>query len=262
MDFLLECIGFPPNQDLDELVELARSRGEAVAWRGPRGEHLRLELGGGLELRIDREEGSGPWTLYPYFRAEDRRRLAVESVRPLPDSPSDALVTGWADPPLDGDARSSSDSYLLSAILTDARRLPRDLERGHVIAVSLAGFALDVEQLGGAPQREPEKTRCFSDGGWLAPLGGSDDPGGCVELSLCIANTRRLINPLTGAEVEVLEAEVPDRALVLFASPWQLTGDRLPPPRPGSWIRGVFLLTGRVAGGLPSATEHVGRAFG
>ena len=48
MDFLLECIGFPPDLDPDELVERVCDEGEAVAWRGDPANHRRLDLGGGL----------------------------------------------------------------------------------------------------------------------------------------------------------------------------------------------------------------------
>jgi hypothetical protein len=262
MDFLLECIGFPPEQDFEELVALARERGEADAWRGPRGEHLRLPLGGGLELRIDRDGDALPWTLYPHLRTEDRMRLAIDAVRALPDSPADALVTGWGDPPVEGAPSSSMSSFPLSAVLTDARRLPRNLVRGHVIAVALAGFALDVEHLGASPRSEQVQTRRLAGGGWIAPLGGIEQPGGCVELCLRIANVHALTNPLTQAEVQLLEVELPARTLMLLTSPWQLAGERLPAPRAGAWIGGTFLLTGRIAGGLPSSTERVGRSFG
>jgi hypothetical protein len=265
VDFLLECIGFPPDQNFEELVALARRSGEPVAWRGPGGEHFALPLGGGLELRIDREDGGGPWTLYPHFRTHDRLRLSVETVRELPDSPYDAMVTGWANPPVDGDPSSAPDAYPLSAILTDARRLPRGLLRGHVLAVSLAGFALDIEQVtskesAGDSARAPG--RRLSGGGWVQPLGGLEEPGGCVDLSLEIQGAQTLTNPLTQAQVTVLTADAPGRPLRLLTSPWQLSGDQLAMPRPGDWIRGSFLLTGRIAGGLQSPTDRLGRAFG
>lgn len=267
MDFLLECIGFPPDHDLDDLARLARSRGEPVAWRGPAGEHLRLPLGGGLDLRMDQEEGAGHWTLYPHFQSSHRLRLAVEGVQTLPDSPSDALVRGWANPPLGGDPRFHPEAYPLSAILTDARRLPRRLGPGHVLAVSLAAFALDVEHVG--PERAEVPTdrgpwlgRTMEDGGWVTPLGGLEDPGGCVDLCLRVGRVDAMRNPVTDAEVTRLELDTPGRPLVTFTSPWQLDSDRLPAPEVGGWISGSFLLTGRVAGGLTSPSQRVGHAFG
>lgn len=269
VDFLLECIGFPPDQDFEELLALARREGESVAWRGPSGDHLRLPLGGGLELRIDRESDGGPWSLYPHYRTEERLRLSIETVRELPDSSYDAMVTGWANPPVDGDPSASPDAYALSAILTDARRLPRDLLRGHVLAVSLAGFALDVEHVAASEsivrgsQHDPRTpSRRFADGGWIQVLGGVDEPGGCVDLFLAIERSDTLTNPLTGARVTVLSARAPGRPMVLLTSPWQLDGDGLPAPEPGAWIRGTFLLTGRIAGGLQSPSDRLGRNFG
>ena len=98
MDFLLECIGFPPDQDLDELARLARENGDTVPWRGPLGEHYRVPLGAGLDLRVDREEDSDVWSLYPSYLSDNRLRIAVHSIRGLPDSAYDALVFGWANP--------------------------------------------------------------------------------------------------------------------------------------------------------------------
>ncbi|MCC7014701.1 MAG: hypothetical protein IT454_19220 [Planctomycetes bacterium] len=264
MDFLLECIGFPPDHDLPRMVELARRSGERAPWRGPDGEHFRLPLGAGLELRADRDTESAPWSVYPYFHHEQRTRLAVQTVERLPDSRYDLLVSGWANPPVSGDPTASREAFCLTAVLTDARRFPRELVRGHVLAVSLAGFAIDVESVGDDP-RELERdaeVRRFSDGGWIRPLGGEDDPGGCIELALRVEHTRRLFNPLTGAEVSVLGLTTPERPLVVFTSPWQLEQCALERPLPGKIVRGVFLLTGRIAGGLPSATDRLGATFG
>src|SRR5690606_5206480 len=96
-----------PDQDFDALCETVRREGEPVALRGPGGEHLRLPLASGLELRLDREEGQSFTTLLPYFQVPHRLRVATLSVRPVEDSAFDALLHGWADPPLDGDPDSS-----------------------------------------------------------------------------------------------------------------------------------------------------------
>src|SRR5688572_12814836 len=104
VDFLLECIGFSPDQDLERLAELVRARGEPVAWRGPRGEHLRLALAPGLDLRLDREDGASYSSLYPHYQCEQRLRVAVEEVRALPDSPYDGLLLGRANPIVDARA--------------------------------------------------------------------------------------------------------------------------------------------------------------
>jgi hypothetical protein len=270
VDFLLECIGFPPDHDLDRLVRLARAGGERAPWRGPDGEHLRLPLGHGLELRADREGDGSPWSVHPYFQSERRLRVAVETVRALPDSRYDALVSGWANPPhaTDGgregaaDPRRSREAYPVAAVLTDARRIPRGIARGHVLAVSLAGFALDLEHVGDGRGARPGAGGAFAGGGWIEPLGGADDPGGCVELSARVQGVQALVNPVTGAGVTAVELDTPGRPLVVFTSPWQLEREALPAPRAGSWMRGVFLLTGRIAGGLRSHAERLGSGFG
>ena len=51
MEFLLECIGFPPGQDQGELIERVRRDGEPVPWRGDPENHLRLPIGGKDALR-------------------------------------------------------------------------------------------------------------------------------------------------------------------------------------------------------------------
>jgi hypothetical protein len=253
VDFLLECIGFPPNQDMSDLAARARRDGEPVAWRGPHGEHLRLALGGGLELRMDREQGASHWSLSPYFEASQRLRVALESLRYPDDSPYDVLIAGWANPPYRANPDGTpNDSYPLCALLTDARKLPRTLPRGHVIAVALAGFALDVSWLG------PDSGR----GAAITPIGGADAPGGCVDVSLRIENVRELANPVTGARVQLLEVATPGRPLPFFASSWQLQVDDLPQPQPGWRIEGSFLLCGRIAGGLGGPESRAGRAFG
>jgi hypothetical protein len=66
-------------------------------------------------------------------------------------------------------------------------------------------------------------------------------------------------NPLTGVEVEIVEADAPGRPMPLFLSRWQLEAEGLPTPRPGWRIEGAFLFQGSVAGGLPRPAR---RAFG
>lgn len=263
MDFLLECIGFPPDQDLAELADLARRAGEPVAWRGPQGEHLRLPLGHGLEVRMDREDVANPWTLLPHYQASQRVRVAIEQLRFPDDSPYDVMVSGWANPPTRAHPETPSpDSYALCALLTDARKLPRTLERGHVLAISIAGFALDVTYVGpDAGARDP--LICgMPYGAAIEPLGGADEPGGCVEVSLRIRAVHELENPVSRSHVQLVEVEAPGRKLPFFTSRWQLEVDGLPRPRPGWRIEGTFLLCGRIAGGLGGPESRVGRAFG
>jgi hypothetical protein len=271
VEFLLECVGFPPDQDLEALARTARERGEPVPWRGPSGEHLRLDLGAGLELRFDREEGSDAWSLHPHYSAAQRLRVAVEEVRALPDSPFDALLLGWANPapPLEARAHDDLDeSCFVSCMLTDARRLPAELQRRHVLAVSLAAFALDVEHVGSATEADARARAAalprhrLASGGWLEARGGPVDPGGCGELSLPVLSVRKLDNPFTSAPYSLVLVDAPGRPLPLFVSSWQLDFDGLQAPEPGLFVTGTFLLTGRIAGGLASPSARVGRAFG
>lgn len=263
VDFLLECIGFPPEVDQDELIERVRREGEPVAWRGNPEDHLRLDLGEGLELRADRDPGEGFWTLLPHYSVSQRLRLATESCERVPDSPFDALLVGWAAPPLPGDEKrygGAPGAYRLSTWLTDARRVPPKLLPGHVLAVSIAGFALDVTYTGpNAGVSHPsilERPR----GAWVAPVGGAESPGGCSDVSLRVISIQHMRNPISGEMVDLCLCDAPERPLSLFLSPWQLRRDGLPSPRPGWRIEGTFLFTGRVAGGLARARRS--RSFG
>jgi hypothetical protein len=256
MDFLLECIGFPPSTDVIALAERVRSEGEPVALRGPGGVHLRVPLPGGIEVRLDREEGQEHDSLWPCFASSRRLRVAVEGLQRVPDSPYDVLLHGRANPPVPERERDewhtlSDESYPLATYLWDARRLPRRLPHRHVLAVSLAAFALDVTYVG---PNEGVRSRYLADepgGSVLLPLAGSDQPGGCMELSLPVREIRHLENPLTREPIDLVEADAPGRPLELFLSRWQLAAHGLPAPRPGWRIEGAFLFNGRIAGGLP-----------
>jgi len=252
MDFLLECIGFPPNTDLCALAQHIRHQGERVALRGPAGEHLRIPFPGGLEVRLDKEEGATHDSIWPYCEVARRLRVALERLQPVPDSPCDVLLHGRANPPLPEDPwrEATGDEYPLATYLCDARRLPRELPRGHVLAVSIAGFALDVSYVGPDDGVRNAYLRDEPGGAALLPLNGSDQPGGCMELSLIVRNVRHLENPLTHERIEAIEADAPGRPLDLFLSRWQLAGSRLPAPRPGWRVEGAFLFKGRASGGL------------
>lgn len=263
MDFLLECIGFPPDQDHAALAKLARERGESVPWRGPSGEHLRLCLGDGLELRLDREASDARWSLTPYFRSAQRVRVALDAIVWSAESPDDAWIAGWANPPVDSDPSTASpDSYPMRALLSDARRLPRSLERGHVLAVSLAGFAIDVAYVGPDEGARDPLIPGLPHGAAIEALSGTDEPGGCLDVSLRVRSVRELSNPLTQGRVDLVMVEAPGRALPFFVSPWQLEADRLPRPRPGWRIEGSFYLCGRISGGLGGESARVGGSFG
>ena len=264
MDFLLECIGFPPDLSEEELVDRALREGESVPYRGDAGCNLRLPLGHGLELRLDREPG-GAWTILPFYASPHRLRIAVDGVQRFLDSPYDALVSGWAAPPvpeLEDEDPDRPGAYHISFWLVDALRLPRRLEVGHVLAVSIAGFALDVDYVGRNDGARDPRILERERGAWLRPLVREDEPGGCDEVSLRIRELRHLRNAMTGHEVRLLEADAPERPLPLFLSPWQLEQVGLPDARPGSRVEGTFLFTGRVAGGLPPGRRKREVEFG
>lgn len=264
MDFLLECVGFPPDQDLGELIELAHERGESVPWRGPEGEHLTIPLADGIELRFDREEDSDHWSLLPFYREEQRLRVAVQSIRSLEDSPFDALLTGWAAPTRAAfqDEWCGPGAYLLSCWLTDARRLPKSLLPGRVLSVGIAGFALEVEFVGPNSEAPDESVYDLEGGALLEPLTGPDAPGGCMHASLRVMSVRHTRNPITELPVMLLECDAPERSLHVFVSPWQLEQDGLRMPRPGWRVEGSFLFMGRITGGLPGPARTARRHFG
>lgn len=264
MNFLLECIGFPPEAEEEAIVSQVLTKGESVPWRGPEGEHYRLGIAGGLELRVDREEGAEHWTILPWYQETARLRVALRDIVHVPDSPFDVLLVGWADPPiraLDENTKAQG-AYLFSTYLTDARRLPQRLPEGHVIAVSISGFALDVSYLGPNEGVRDPAILTQPSGAWIQPLGGAGSPGGCNELSLRIQEVRHIRNPLTGRDVDILQVDAPSRPLHLFVSPWDLEQSGLPNPRPGDRIEGVFFFNGRIAGGIPTRRRPAQRPFG
>jgi hypothetical protein len=248
---------------MEDLVDVVRRNGEPAAWRGDPERHMRLSLGGGLEVRIDRERDQRHWNALPHFQVPHRLRVAVDVIRSLSDSPFDALILGWAAPSLDPDeARLLPGAERLSAYITVARRLPPSLPFGHVLALSLAGFALDVASIG--PDEDGTEAEIHESLGRpkIAPLGRPDDPGGCADVSLRIQRILHLVNPITERPVDILEVEAPERPLHLFVSRWQLERDRIQAPQPGSRIDGTFLFTGRIAGGLPGPGAAARASFG
>jgi hypothetical protein len=121
-----------------------------------------------------------------------------------------------------------------------------------VLAVSLAGFALDVSYVGPNLGPQSRYLRDEPGGSTLLPLEGADQPGGCMELSLVVRTIQHHENPVTREPIERIEADAPGRPLDLFLSRWQLEAHGLDAPRPGGRIEGAFLFNGRVAGGLPT----------
>ena len=141
MNFLLECIGFPPDAEEGTIVQQVIKDGESVPWRGPEGEHYRLAIAEGLELRLDREKGGEHWTILPWYREEARLRVALRALVHVPDSPFDILLVGWADPPIRalGEDVERKGAYLFSTYLTDARCLPQRLPGGDREQVGVTG---------------------------------------------------------------------------------------------------------------------------
>jgi len=253
MDFLLECVGFPPGTDLEELEEHLLRVGERVPLVKAKGTHLRAPLAHGLELRLDREAGSDAASIWPHFSSNRRLRVAYRGTIPASGTPYDAILHGIANPPLPDDpfGETGGSDYALSMHLTGARRLPRNLSDGHVLALSLAGFALDVSYCGPNEGVRDDNILEEPSGAHLLPSVGSEAPAGCMELSLRIRSTRQMVNPWTQETITILEVDAPGRPLELFFSPWQLALGDLQAPRPGHRIEGAFLFSGRIAGGLP-----------
>jgi hypothetical protein len=201
---------------------------------------------------MDREHERRPWNLLPFFQTPHKLRIAVEEVRALPDSPFDALMWGWVAPPLEeSERRWSPGAYRLALNLMDARKLPRSLAKGHVLAVAAAASrstcARRAERAGpGAAHRAARPSR---------------GPGGCAELPLRVRKVLHLSNPITGIEVEALELDAPERPQVVFTSRWQRERDGLPPPQVGGRVDGTFLFLGTVTGGLPGQARAGGRSL-
>jgi hypothetical protein len=274
MEFLLECIGFPPDWDLARVAAEVRQHGESTAWRGPTGEHLRLPLTGGLELRLDQDEESEP-SLWPFYSSNYRRRVAVNKLESVPDSTYDAILRGVTDPiaPIEHEANDwrlsdveglgrHAAGHQITTYLTDARRLPHSLPKGHVLAINIAGFALSIDYLGPNEGASDPEVLDSPHGAYLLPLGGADNPAACMEISMRIRSVTHMRNALTGNTVHRLELDAPGAPLEVFISPWQLERDDLPHPKPGARIEGVFLFVGRIVGGLPRTKQRRRVAFG
>jgi hypothetical protein len=262
VEYLLECVGVPPDFPRRELEQRILREGESAPWRGAPEDHLRLALGGGLELRMDRDEDEVHWTLTPHYRDAHRMRLAIDTLRGAPDAPHDALLRGWAFPPTPGEDSRLPGAYRMATWVNDARRLPRRLAAGHVVGVSCTGYALAVDYLGandgGATKGVLERPH----GARLMPLTDAHSPGGAMHISARLRAVHHLRNSLTGNAVDLLEIDAPGRPLHLFTSPWQLREDGFAPPRPGLRIEGVFIFAGRIAGGLPRPAAQVRAVFG
>ena len=280
MDFLLECIGFPPHADLVALARRVRERGRrapAHTARGRAPEHLRLTLAGGLEVQlIEPERGPGAtWErdLLPGFRAAPAHAVHVR--RSGPEAGGGAWIAGTlatvapanhsrirrgdlADRGrrFGGGHRSLGGpaGVELRASVRDAARPPRT---GGISRFALTGFAVDVAGLD-EPGPSSARTAALRAGtalegwstrrGWIGPVRDRCAPRTVVELDLPIDSVSVLENPLTGEPVDLLTVLLPSGRLPLFTSRWQLAEDRLPRPEPGMWVRGAFWVVAQSVG--------------
>lgn len=260
MDFLLECVGFPPDWPVERLAEEALARGEGAVWRGKASDHRSLRLGSHVQVLVERD-ARGLWHALPLCSTPHRLRVGIERQARPSDSRFDALVGGWVDP---APVRSggAKGAWPLAAHLVDARKLPPRLPRGHVLALEVCALAIDLTYVGDDHGLEHVEALQMERGAWLEPLGGAESPLGAMDVSARVASIQRETNPLTGEAYEVLELDCPARPLRALTSRWQRAQDELGEVRVGARIEGVFLLAGRVCGGLPGPRPRVRGAFG
>ncbi len=278
MQFLLECIGFGPDHDLDDLQRQLRREGRSVRGRSGEGDHRRLLLSHGLEVWLD--PGCPP----------TRNQPAIEPMLwpgVAPGRPSAFTIHGLEDPlgaPFSSVVRASLAIRPQSAASGAPAASPgqdpwapqrRDdgpvvgwsfalvddgppPSRGDVVELALSGFALDVTAT--LPPPACGRSRLEGSRGWVTPQFSGPELPGCVELALPIEGLQVLVNPITGEPVERVVSTTSDGVrLELFSSRWQREEDGLGPLEPGGWIAGTFLLVGRRAEGYPYPRRAVSR---
>lgn len=288
MQFLLECIGFGPDHDLEDLQRRLQREGMAVRGRSGEGDHQRLLLSHGLEVWLDpgRPADAGSPAIEPMlWPGVAPGRPSAFQVRGLEDphgAPFSSVVRaslaprrGGAPDPLPMCAESSAGADHQNSCSTADRTQRRDggpvigwsfalVDDGppprvdEVIELALTGFALDVTAVLPAPPGG--RARLDSARGWVTPQFSGPELPGCIEVALPIAAVQVLQNPLTGEPVERVVTQTPEGVrLELFTSRWQRGEDGLAPLEPGGWIAGTFLAVGRRAEGYPFPRRAVSR---
>ena len=262
MDFLLECVGVPPDWPLERLVAEAVENGEGAVWRGQASHHRSLRLSADVQVLVERD-AKGHWHTLPLCATPHRLRVAVERRMRTADTRFDTAIGGWVAP--EWGAEPSTDprgAWPIAASLVDARKLPPRLPKGHVLALEACALALDLSYVGDDAHCTHTEALGNERGAWLEPLGGADSPVGAMELSARVSRILRETNPLTHEAYEVLELDCPARPVRALVSQWQREQDELPRIEVGARIEGVFLFVGRVCGGLPGPQAKARGAFG
>ncbi|MHC4378920.1 MAG: ubiquitin family protein [Planctomycetota bacterium] len=279
MQFLLECIGFGPDHDLDDLQRRLQREGLYVRGRSGEGDHQRLLLSHGLEVWLDPGRpatASAPAIDPMLWPGVAPGRPSAFQVRGLEDphgapfssvvraslaerrsaTPQGGARESEGDAPDESTRRRDGGPVIgWSFALVDDGPPP---QVGEVVELALTGFALDVTAVLPAPPGG--RARLDGARGWVTPQFSGPELPGCLEVALPIDAVQVLHNPLTGEPVErVLTTTSAGVRLELFTSRWQRAEDGLAPLEPGGWIAGTFLAVGRRAEGYPFPRRAVSR---
>lgn len=282
MQFLLECIGFGPDHDLDDLQRRLQREGISVRGRSREGDHRRLQLSHGLEIWLDPgqpavADGStvdpllwpavapGPTNAFqvrgldtphgaPFSAvvraSQAQRRSAALEPTHRPVAPGRSVVAAEYRRRLDGGPVIG-----WTFALVDDGPAP---QIGEVLDLALTGYALEVTAVLPAPPGG--RARLKECRGWVTPQFSGPDLPGCIQVALPIEAVQLLHNSLSGEAVErVLTTTAEGVRLELFTSRWQREEDGLAPLEPGGWIAGTFLAVGRRAEGYPYPRRAVSR---
>lgn len=269
MQFLLECIGFGPNHDLDDLQRRLQREGLAVRGRSGEGDHRRLLLSHGLEVWLDpgRDARADAPAIEPMLwpgvapgrpSAFQVHGLEAPHGAPFSSVVRASLAERRSSAERDGEGTRRLDGGPVigwSFALVDDGPPP---QIGDALELALTGFALDVTAVLPAPPGG--RARLDGARGWVTPQFSGPELPGCIEVALPIEAVQVLHNPLTEEPVErVVTTTAEGVRLELFTSRWQREEDGLAPLEPGGWIAGTFLAVGRRAEGYPYPRRAVSR---